>query len=149
VLYDTGVDLAEVSTALVDLDAAWATPLTKVKAPYDLVVSTLRAIDQQEIWPKSLMYSLRDLGQEVYHPRTPAGWSDRAEDWIVHDALIRRIEWAREVASGIPRTVDPVALAEVAIGPVASPTTLNTIAEAPSVEAGVALVFASAEFQRR
>jgi uncharacterized protein (DUF1800 family) len=149
VMYETGGDLAEVSAALVDLEAAWATPLTKVKTPYDLVVSTLRAIDQREIRPRSLMNSLQDLGQEVYHPRTPAGWSDRAEDWMVPDALIRRIDWAREVAAGSPRTVDPLALAEVAIGPVASPTTLHTISQAPSVEAGIALVFASTEFQRR
>jgi uncharacterized protein (DUF1800 family) len=149
VFYETGGDLAEVSAALIDLDAAWATPLTKVKTPYDLVVSTLRAIDQQEIRPQGLMHALRDLGQDIYYPRTPAGWSDRAEDWIVRDALIRRIEWAREVASGIPRTVDPLALADLAIGPVASPATLNTIAQAPSIEVGVALVLASSEFQRR
>lgn len=149
VFYDTGGDLAEVSTALVDLDAAWSAPLTKVKTPYDLVVSTLRASGRQEIGPQGLMRSLSDLGQEVYHARTPAGWSDRAEDWMVRDALIRRIEWAREIASLTSRAVDPVALAEVAIGPVAAPDTLNTISQAPSVEAGVALVFASAEFQRR
>jgi uncharacterized protein (DUF1800 family) len=149
VFYETGGDLAEVSAALIDLDAAWAIPLTKVKTPYDLVVSTLRAIDQQEIRPHGLMHALRDLGQDIYYPRTPAGWSDRAEDWIVRDALIRRIEWAREVASGIPRTVDPLALADLAIGPVASPATLNTIAQAPSIEVGVALVLASSEFQRR
>jgi uncharacterized protein (DUF1800 family) len=149
VFYETGGDLAEVSTALVDLDAAWSAPLTKVKTPYDLVVSTLRARGRQEIGPQGLMRSLSDLGQEIYHARTPAGWSDRAEDWMVRDALIRRIEWAREIASLTSRAVDPVALAEVAIGPVAAPDTLNTISQAPSVEAGVALVFASAEFQRR
>jgi uncharacterized protein (DUF1800 family) len=149
VMYDTGGDLAEVSAALVDLDAAWATPLSKVKTPYDLVVSALRVTEQQEIQPRVLMNTLRNLGQEVYHPRTPSGWSDRAEDWIVPDALIRRIDWAREMAAGTPRTADPLALADVAIGPVASPTTLHTISQAPSVEAGIAFVLASTEFQRR
>ncbi len=149
VFYETGGDLAEVSAALVDLDVAWTDPLAKVKTPYDLVVSTLRVTGDHDLKPQGLMRALRELGQQAYRVRSPAGWSDRSEDWIVHDALIRRIDWAREVASRAPRTLDPLALAEIAIGPVASATTLNTISQAPSVEAGVALVLASAEFQRR
>ncbi len=149
VFYESGGNLAEVSAALVDLDVAWTDPLTKVKTPYDLVVSTLRTMGHQGIEPHTLMRSLRELGQQAYRARTPAGWSDRAEDWIVRDALIRRIDWAREVASRAPRTIDPLALADIAIGPVASRATLNTVKQAPSVEAGIALVLASAEFQRR
>jgi uncharacterized protein (DUF1800 family) len=149
VFYDTGGDLAEVSAALVDLDGVWAQALPKVKTPFDLVVSALRALSHEDVQPPGLLRSLRDLGQEVYHAQTPAGWSDRVEDWMGPHALIRRIEWACEIASVTPRTVDPVALAEIAIGPVASSETLHTIAQAPSVEAGVALVLASAEFQRR
>ncbi len=149
VFYETAGDLAEVSAALIDLDVAWANPLAKVKTPYDLVVSTLRVMGHQGLQPPSLMRSLRELGQQAYRARTPAGWSDRAEDWMMSDTLIRRIEWAREVASHAPRTLDPMALADIAIGPVASRATLNTISQAPSVEAGVALVLASTEFQRR
>ncbi len=149
VFYETQGDLAEVSAALVDLDAAWADPLAKVKTPYELVVSALRALDNYGFRPTHVMRSLRELGQQAYHARTPAGWPDRAQDWIAADSLIRRIEWAREVASRAPRTIDPAALAAVAIGPAASTSTLNTISHAPSVEAGIALVLASTEFQRR
>ncbi len=149
VFYDSGGDLGQVATALVDLDGAWRTPLTKVKTPYDLIISTLRGMGHHEIKPQGLARSLRELGQQTYRVPTSGGWPDRAEDWIEPQSLIRRIGWAREVASRAPRTVDPMALAEIAIGPVASPATLHTIAQAPSVEAGVALVLASPEFQRR
>ena len=149
VFAESGGDLAQVSTALVDLDAAWAAPLSKVKSPYDLVISTLRAISDQEGKPTALMRALREMGQQVYQAPTPAGWPDRGEAWLAGDALLSRIQWAREVASFMPRHVDPMALADVAIGPVAAPGALDVIAQAPSLETGVALVFASAEFQRR
>ena len=149
VFAETDGDLAQVSAALVDLDAAWAAPLSKVKSPHDLVVSTLRAISDQERKPKALARALRDMGQQAYQPPTPAGWPDRGEDWLADDALLSRIQWAREVASFMPRHVDPMALADIAIGPVATPGALDAIAKAPSAETGVALVFASAEFQRR
>ncbi|WP_143302228.1 DUF1800 domain-containing protein [Candidatus Entotheonella palauensis] len=149
VFSDSGGDLAQVAAALVDLDIAWAVPLTKVKTPYELVVSTLRTMGHQGIEPHGLMRSLRELGQQAYRARTPAGWSDQAKDWMVPDALIRRIDWAREIASRAPRTLDPLALADIAIGPVASRATLDTVKQAPSVEVGIALVLASAEFQQR
>jgi uncharacterized protein (DUF1800 family) len=146
---ETGGDLAEVSAALVDLDVTWADPLAKIKTPYDLVVSTLRAMSHHGIQPQGWMRALRELGQPAYRAQSPAGWPDRAEAWMVRDALIRRIEWAREVASRAPRSLDPLVLAEVTIGPIASAATLHTISQAPSVEVGVALVLASTEFQRR
>ncbi len=148
IFYDTQGDLAAVSSALVDLPAAWVEPLAKVKTPYELVVSTLRALDHQDFGARFFMRALDELGQQAYGARSPAGWSDRAKNWIVSDALVRRIEWAREVASRMPHTIDPNGLAEVAIGPVASRSTRHIISQAPSVEAGIALVLASAEFQR-
>jgi uncharacterized protein (DUF1800 family) len=45
--------------------------------------------------------------------------------------------------------VKPAALLERLIGPVASGETRRAVDLAPSVDAGVALVLASAEFQRR
>jgi uncharacterized protein (DUF1800 family) len=64
---------------------------------------------------------------------------------------MRRIEWVRQAVARLPGTLNPVAVAVAAatIGPVMSAPTAKMIAAAPSVQEGLALLFAAHEFQRR
>ena len=57
-----------------------------------------------------------------------------------------RLEWAQEVARRVPTSAGP--LAEDVLGPVLSPTTRRSLAQAPATQA-VALLLVSPEFQRR
>ena len=145
----SGGDLAAVAQALVGLPEAWADPLAKVKTPYELVISTFRALGMMGLAPKHLIATLRQLSQPPFSAPSPAGWPDRAADWIGPGALMRRIEWTRAIVARRDANDDARAFAAETIAAVARDGTLDIIARAPSAEEGVALVLASAEFQRR
>ncbi|MDA0225452.1 MAG: DUF1800 domain-containing protein, partial [Proteobacteria bacterium] len=71
---DSGGDLAQVSRTLVELDAAWQSPLAKVKTHYEFLISTLRTIGIAGLPPHALLKPLRELGQEPFNAPSPAGW---------------------------------------------------------------------------
>jgi len=146
---ESGGDLAQVSRALVDLDAAWQSPLAKVKTHYEFVISILRTTGLAGLPPQALLKPLRELGQEPFNAPSPAGWPDRAKDWIAPESLMRRIEWVHAMTARWPRDIDPRALLERSIGAVASAATRSVVRAAPSANVGLALVLASPEFQRR
>jgi uncharacterized protein (DUF1800 family) len=89
------------------------------------------------------------MGQRPFSAPSPAGWPDRAKDWMSPEALMRRVEWLRALAARLPRSLSPEAVAAQTIGPVMSARTGEMIAAAPSGEEALALLFASPEFQRR
>ena len=149
VFLESGGDLAEVSRALVDLDVVWRHPIPKVKTPYELVISALRALGIGEVTAQSLGVPLQTMGQLPFNAPSPQGWPDEADRWIAPEALLRRIEWLRAIAVRAGTSEPPGALLERTLGPVASAETRRMVDLAPSGDAGVALVLASAEFQRR
>jgi len=148
VYQQSGGDLPSLHRALIALPEAWAAPLTKVKSTQDFVVSALRATGGTPTGA-ALVGALRELGQAPFAAPSPAGWPDTAKDWIAPEALMRRLEWGARLARRLDPTLSPQALAEATIGPVAGPDTLKLIARAPDRQDGIALLLASAEFQRR
>jgi len=146
---DSDGNLSAVSRELIGLDKVWSTPLPKIKTPYELIVSTLRAVDFQNFPERRLAGSLRQLGHFPFRAPSPAGWPDRAQGWISPESLIRRIEWVRAASARFPRSLFPAQVAADAIGPVMSPRTREMIDAAPSAEEALAMIFASPEFQRR
>ncbi len=142
-------DLAALARALIDAPEAWRDPLAKVKTPNDFVVSLVRASGLTLPDARVLMQSLRVLGQAPFAAPSPAGWPDRAADWLAPEALMHRIEWAGAAARKLAGVVSADAIAEETIAPVAAPATLKTIASADGPAAKLTLVFASREFQRR
>ena len=145
----SGGHLGTVSKTLIELDAVWDEPLAKVKTPYELVVSTLRAVDLADIKLRMLRGTFAEMGQRPFSAPSPAGWPDRAKDWMSPESLMRRVEWLRALSARLPRTLAPGTVAEQTIGPVMSARTEEMIAAAPSGEEALALLFASPEFQRR
>jgi uncharacterized protein (DUF1800 family) len=146
---DSGGHLGQMSAALVAMNEVWADPLPKVKTPLELILSTLRAAGADGLGERRFLLSLRELGHRTFAAPSPAGWPDRARDWIAPEALMRRIEWVRQAVARLPGTLNPVAVAAATIGPVMSAPTAKMIAAAPSVQEGLALLFAAHEFQRR
>jgi uncharacterized protein (DUF1800 family) len=148
VFRDSDGDLGQVMHALVAMPEAWADPLAKVKSPTEFIVSALRLTTFKSETDK-LVGSLTLLGQTPFAAPSPAGWPDTAADWIGPEAMLRRIDWSMALAQRLPRELSPMALADATIAPVAAHDTMLAIQRAPDVREGLALLFASREFQRR
>jgi uncharacterized protein (DUF1800 family) len=88
------------------------------------------------------------LGQPFLSAPLPNGWPDDAASWADGELLLRRADWALAVTGRAP-TLDPSLVAETTLGPLLSAQTAQTVRGAGSRREGLALLFASAEFQRR
>jgi uncharacterized protein (DUF1800 family) len=152
VLRDTGGDLGAASAALVDLPQAW-TPLTKLKTPFDYMVSALRAAPpQQGDPPVNYIADLGQLGQPLWTAPMPNGWSDQAAVWSGSDAMVARVDWAYTYAARFDNGemgAQPADIAVAALGPLLRPQTSSAIAVAGSRREALTMLFASPEFQRR
>lgn len=145
----SGGDLRAVTLALIESPEVWAAPQAKVRTPQEFIVAALRAGGQKPPPRQRLFFMARELGQPVYGAPSPAGWPDVAREWVAPEAMLRRIDLARAWGRALANFVDPRDLAAYALGEGADAQTHRAIAGAPSKADGVALVFASAEFQRR
>ena len=136
--------------ALIALEEVWKDPLPKLKTPNDVVLSVLRATGMTPgLSDAKLVNVHKQSGQMPWSAPSPAGWSDRAADWMGAEALLQRIDFARFSARNIHTRIDPVELMQDTIGPVATDGTRDAVTRAGSAEDGIALLFASPEFQRR
>ena len=149
VFRDTDGDLAQVTRALVMLDAAWADPLAKVKTPHEFVVACFRATGSLPERQPDYFQPMRLLAMLPHSAPSPAGWSDRAADWLGPEALMIRLEWARGFAARQPGTLVPAEVLDRSIGAAAREVTTTWVERAPSGDAALAMILSSPEFQRR
>lgn len=154
---ESGGDLMAVYGAMLDHPEAWGPQLRKVRRPLDLIVATVRATGGAErllrMAPRDvrrgLQQPLERMGQPFLRPEGPDGWPEEAEAWITPQALAARLDWAMEAASRLDPAPDPRAFVEMALAEQAGPRTLFAAEAAEDRRAGVGLVLASPEFQRR
>jgi uncharacterized protein (DUF1800 family) len=147
-LRDTGGELGAAAQALVRLEAAWATPLAKLRTPQDFVLAACRGVALEPEREPLVLQAMVALAQPLWAAPQPNGWPDQAASWAGPEALMRRAEWAYGLAARFPR-LEPRAVAEAVLGPLARAETAQAIARAGSVRDALTLLFASPEFQRR
>jgi uncharacterized protein (DUF1800 family) len=147
----SGGDLAAVTAEVMRLNNVWSNPLPKIKTPYEMLLSAIRAtgLPPEEVPFDKLLAALVLLDNVPFTAPSPAGWSDKADDWISAEALMNRVELCHMIARKAAPHGNPVEIAQELIGPVASNDTLTAIRRAPSPADGFALTLASPEFQRR
>ena len=145
----SGGQLLSLYRALIDAPESWATPLVKFKTPWDWLVSSLRALGSENVPPLQAIGALRELGQPVWRPGSPAGWEDDAARWAAPDALLRRVEVASRIAAPLAASIDARSLAPRILPGTLSPATANAIARAESPAEGLALLLVAPEFLRR
>jgi uncharacterized protein (DUF1800 family) len=76
----------------------------KVKTPFELVASSLRALDAQSNG-REVQLLLADLGQPFYGYQAPTGYGEAAADWVNAGALLKRMNFAVALAANrIPGT---------------------------------------------
>src|SRR5215831_8394208 len=72
----------------------------KVKTPFELVASSLRALSAQpDTTPRSANL-VSQLGQPIFGRLTPDGWPDRGDAWMNSGAIMNRINFGYRLAAG-------------------------------------------------
>jgi uncharacterized protein (DUF1800 family) len=72
----------------------------KVKTPFELVASALRAVNAQpDTTPRTAQIVAR-LGQPIFGRQTPDGWPDHGDAWMNTGAILNRINFGLSVAAG-------------------------------------------------
>ncbi len=146
--------LAEVTRELVRSPEAWAPTGAKLKTPEEFVVSSVRvlALDARRLERAGTGIvggSLNALGQRTHSAPSPAGWPDRAEDWLGPEAVWKRMEWATRLADQMGRSVDARSLADASLGSLLGDRSRQQIERAADGPQALALLLMSPEFQRR
>jgi uncharacterized protein (DUF1800 family) len=72
----------------------------KVKTPFELVASALRATDAEFRMTAQLAQTLRSLGQLPYTESAPTGFPATSEEWVNSGAMLNRINFAVALANG-------------------------------------------------
>jgi len=151
----SGGDLPSVYETIIDDPAAWSPEPVKFRTPIEYVTAAMRIaggerigmLDENGVRP--FIQSARAMGESPFAAPSPKGWPDDADSWTGSDAILQRVEWANAAAQKLGPQSDPVNLADQGLGPLLSADTRTAIARAASPAQGLAILFASPEFQRR
>jgi uncharacterized protein (DUF1800 family) len=143
---DSDGDLKEVAKTLITADESWTPQRTKLKAPSEWIIGMLRLTDSQFIVGRVLT-AQASLGEPLWRPPAPNGFPDKEAAWI--DGVPHRLDVANDFAGRLPTSIDPLALLDNGLGPLASAATRQTIARAESRPQAVALLAMAPEFLRR
>jgi uncharacterized protein (DUF1800 family) len=107
-------DIREVLRTMFHSPEFWAADAyrAKMKTPFEFVASAARAsgADIQNALP--LVGTLNRMGMPLYSMQPPTGYSMKAEAWVNSSALLNRMNFALQLASGkLPGTsLDPLGL---------------------------------------
>ena len=149
----TDGDLAQVSLALLELPQAWDPQNRKFKTPQDFVVSIARALGVTDLSQQGVE-ALELTGQLPWLAGSPAGYADRAGPWSGADALIKRAEISQEItnqlsAQFLTNVGSPFALAAETLPLSAQSPLGQALSQSQDARTGLALLFASPDFQWR
>jgi uncharacterized protein (DUF1800 family) len=142
---ETDGDLKEVTRTMLEAKESWDAPRTKVKRPSEWIIGCLRAGGIQSADLKTIGLGLTALGEPLWRPSSPKGFSDDSATWI--DGIAQRVDIATRLSRGLP--VEPPVAAGRVLGSLASEDTRRTIARAADRSQAMALLMMAPEFQRR
>ena len=98
----TSGDLKEVVRTLVESPELWreAARRRKVKSPFELAASALRALDADISNPEETIRWLARMGQPLYSYSAPTGFPDRGATWTGVGQLLARANFSLDLARG-------------------------------------------------
>src|SRR5229473_3395495 len=159
-------DIREVMRVMLASKEFWSEGAyrAKVKTPFEMVASSVRALDATVSDAFALANQVGNLGEPLYRKQEPTGYSNMNSDWVNSAALLSRMNFALNLAQnrvpGVKVDVsqfgsDPIEVARILMFRSASPQTRAAIQRAledqkqktPATVAG--LVIGSPDFQRR
>jgi uncharacterized protein (DUF1800 family) len=142
-------------------EGAWQ---SKVKSPFEMVVSTVRAMGAEVTDTYSLVQKIADMGEPLYGKLEPNGYPNVGDPWLSTTGIMGRINFSTALASGLVPGVgidpsrwegkDKSTIARDLLGREAYPQTITALdmglqgkASTPSFIAS--LILGSPDFQRR
>jgi uncharacterized protein (DUF1800 family) len=150
--------LPAVYEALLALPEARRRPGAKARMDFDFVVSALRTaevpiklLEFPETGPPFnplTVGALAKMSQPLWNAPSPAGWPEDAKEWLSPVGLAQRLNYIPKVVHHV-KDADARGFLERVLGPLASESTRDIVKVASNREEGIALVFASPEFNRR
>ncbi len=145
---ETEGDLWQVSNELVSAPESWSPEQAKIKRPAEWYVAVRRATGLPVGDGQRLLGVTNRLGEPLWRPPAPKGFPDDNGAWI--DGLAHRLDSANAFAqSAAVEGLDPAAVMETALGPLATSTTRQAVARAESKPQALTLVLMAPEFLRR
>ena len=96
----SGGDLLEVTRALAESPEFWQARGAKIKSPFELTVSALRATGAEIEHPRAVIEWVRRMGQPLYAYQAPTGYPDRATAWVNTGSLLNRMNFGLQLATG-------------------------------------------------
>jgi uncharacterized protein (DUF1800 family) len=145
----TDGDLWQVSKALVTAPESWAPVQAKIKRPSEWRIATQRAAGFNAGDARFNVATTNRLGEPLWRPPAPKGFPDENGAWI--DGLAHRLDAANAFAQNPNNAerLDPKAMLENGLGPLASAETRSAVARAETKPQAVTLLLMAPEFQRR
>jgi uncharacterized protein (DUF1800 family) len=144
---DTDGDLWQVSKALVAAPESWSPDQAKIKHPSEWIVAAIRAAGRNSGDVRLMVPALNRLGEPLWRPPAPKGFGDGNGDWL--DGLAHRLDTANAIAVNYGERLDPNAMLETSIGPLASAETRNAVARAETRHQALTLLLMAPEFLGR
>lgn len=94
-------DIKQVLITMVSAPEFWNKDAlrSKIKSPFELTISTVRALDAQIDQPFLLYQFVARMGQKLYYYQAPTGFPDKAEYWINTGALLNRMKFGLAFAA--------------------------------------------------
>jgi uncharacterized protein (DUF1800 family) len=160
---DKNGDLREVMKTMLNSDEFWsqAAYRAKVKSPFEMIVSAVRATGAEVDFAFPLANQMAQLGEPLYRKLEPTGYSNASSEWVNSAALLGRMNFALALTQNkVPGVKvdaakfsnDPAEAARQVLFAEASPETMAALEKQAQGAANVplaGLVIGSPDFQRR
>ena len=160
---DKNGDIREVMKTMLTSDEFFSQAVyrAKVKTPFEMIVSAVRATGAQVDFAFPLANQIAQLGEPLYRKLEPTGYSDANSEWVNSAALLARMNFALSLAQNkVPGSkLDaslfsgaPADIARQVLFTDAKPETLAAIEKQTQGSASapvVGLMLGSPDFQRR
>ncbi|MEO5911193.1 MAG: DUF1800 domain-containing protein [Pelobium sp.] len=94
-------DIKQVLLTMVDSPEFWSKEAIreKTKSPFELAISSLRALDAEISQPYQVYNWVNKMGQKMYYYQAPTGFPDKGQYWINTGALLNRMNFGLALAS--------------------------------------------------
>jgi uncharacterized protein (DUF1800 family) len=144
---DTDGDLKQVTVTLLQSDEVWQAPRNKLKRPSEWFIGAMRAGNVERADVHMVMQAQAMLGEPLWRPNSPKGYSDQTSEWM--DGLAERLDIATHLARSVDTPGQPSAWLDDTLGPWASDDTRRTVTRAEDRTQALTLLVMAPEFQLR